>query len=153
MKQATLFSIFNNNNQILLCMKKRWFGVWKYNGPGWKVEEWETIKEAALRELREETWISLNDSDAELKWLFHFTFENKPEWDQQVSLFVTRWFVWDAEETEEMKPEWFDIDKIPYDKMWEDDWYWIPRIIKWEDVEYRFSFDENWKMINYELIR
>jgi hypothetical protein len=29
-----------------------------------------------------------------------------------------------------MKPEWFSIDEIPFDKMWEDDKYWMPRILK-----------------------
>jgi len=35
-----------------------------------------------------------------------------------------------VKETEEMKPEWFSIDEIPYDKMWDDDSYWMPRILK-----------------------
>jgi hypothetical protein len=29
-----------------------------------------------------------------------------------------------------MKPEWFDIEKIPYDKMWDDDIIWLPRVLK-----------------------
>jgi hypothetical protein len=29
-----------------------------------------------------------------------------------------------------MKPEWFNIKNIPYDKMWEDDKIWLPEILK-----------------------
>lgn len=28
-----------------------------------------------------------------------------------------------------MKPEWYNLDEIPYDKMWKDDPIWLPRII------------------------
>jgi len=39
MRQCTLVLVFNNQNQILLCMKKRGFGEGKYNGAGGKVEK------------------------------------------------------------------------------------------------------------------
>jgi hypothetical protein len=32
-------------------------------------------------------------------------------------------------ETEEMKPYLFDLDKIPYDRMWPGDKMWMPRIL------------------------
>lgn len=52
-----------------------------------------------------------------------------------------------------MKPQWFNIDQIPYDEMWDDDKIWLPRVISGENVEYNFNFDENGKIINYELIK
>jgi hypothetical protein len=42
-----------------------------------------------------------------------------------------------------MKPEWFDIDKIPFDAMWEDDPYWLPRVIEGESIEFEFYFGED----------
>jgi hypothetical protein len=36
----------------------------------------------------------------------------------------------EPEETEEMKPEWFDLDKIPYHEMWKGDDQWIPKVIE-----------------------
>jgi 8-oxo-dGTP diphosphatase/2-hydroxy-dATP diphosphatase len=32
-------------------------------------------------------------------------------------------------ETEEMKPEWFSLDKIPYEQMWESDEEWLKRVL------------------------
>ncbi|MDP3380523.1 MAG: hypothetical protein Q8S84_03130 [bacterium] len=47
-------------------------------------------------------------------------------------------------ETDEIKPMWFDIDNIPYDKMWADDIYWLPRVLAGEkNIEYNFYFDKD----------
>jgi 8-oxo-dGTP diphosphatase/2-hydroxy-dATP diphosphatase len=45
----------NGDKEILLGMKKRGFGVGRWNGFGGKVENGESIEEAALRELNEES--------------------------------------------------------------------------------------------------
>lgn len=42
-----------------------------------------------------------------------------------------------------MKPEWFDVDKIPFDQMWEDDIYWLHRVIDGESVEFEFYFGKD----------
>jgi len=152
MKQTTLVLVFRDN-QVLLCMKKRWFWVGKYNWAGWKVEWEESIIESAKRELQEETWIDIGIERLERRWIFHFSFANKPEWNQDVTLFTISNYTWEAEETEEMKPEWFDFDKIPFDKMWPDDSYWLPRIIAWaKKVEYSFIFDNDGQIIEYKKI-
>ena len=44
-----------NGDEILLGMKKRGFGIGKYNGFRGKVKLGETIEEATLRELQEES--------------------------------------------------------------------------------------------------
>lgn len=31
--------------------------------------------------------------------------------------------------TDEMRPEWFSIDEIPYHNMWADDIYWLPLLL------------------------
>ena len=123
------------------------------NWAWWKVEVWETFIQAARRELEEETAIKLKEEDLKRKWIFHFYFMNKPEWDMNVTLFITENYIWSYEETEEMKPEWFNIEEIPYDKMWDDDKIWLPRIIDWaEEIEYNFSFDSDWKIAEYKQI-
>jgi hypothetical protein len=50
-----------------------------------------------------------------------------------------------------MAPKWFDIDKIPYDKMWVDDVLWLPKVIKGEYVKGNFYFGENEKLLKYEI--
>lgn len=124
-------------------MKKRGFGEGKYNGAGGKVEAGETIVQAASRELGEETGIVIASEKLEARGVLHFHFDGKPEWDQDVNVFVAHGYTGSFEETEEMKPEWFDIDKIPFDAMWEDDPYWLPRVIEGESVEFEFYFDKD----------
>lgn len=75
--------------------------------------------------------------------MLHFHFDGKPEWDQDVSIFVSHGYTGGFEETEEMKPEWFDVDKIPFDQMWEDDIYWLHRVIDGESVEFEFYLDQD----------
>ena len=152
MKQTTL-AVIIKDDKILLCMKKRGFWEWKYNWAWGKVEWWETILEWARRELEEETGVKASKEKFENRWLFHYLFENRPDWDQDVTLFVVKDYNWEIFETEEMKPEWFEIENIPYNKMWEDDVIWLPRIINWESVEYTFRFNEDGKIIEYNTIK
>ena len=46
-------------------------------------------------------------------------------------------------ETDEADPFWCDLDKIPWDRMWEDDPLWIPRALKGEKLKGVFVFDED----------
>ncbi len=48
----------------------------------------------------------------------------------------------DPVETEEMKPEWFAFDKIPFDHMWSDDAFWLPLLIEGKSFEGVFHFDK-----------
>ena len=60
---------------------------------------------------------------------------------------------WQGEptETEEMAPKWFDLDKIPYSKMWADDKYWLPSVITGEYITADFYFDENDNLLKYKI--
>jgi 8-oxo-dGTP diphosphatase/2-hydroxy-dATP diphosphatase len=50
-------ALLEKGNKILLGMKKRGFGVGRWNGFGGKVKEGEKIEEAVKRELKEEIGI------------------------------------------------------------------------------------------------
>jgi len=152
MKQTTLWIIVQND-KILLCMKKRWFWAWLWNWAWWKLEKWESIEESMIRELEEETWLKSKLEDLECYWVLHFYFDKNPEWNQDVNLFKINDYIWDPIETEEMKPKWFKISKIPYNEMWEDDIIWLPRMLNWEKIEYDFYFWEDWKIRDYLLIK
>ena len=59
MKVASLcFLVDKKNKRVLMGMKKRGFGAGKYNGFGGKVEAGETIEEAVIRELWEESGVN-----------------------------------------------------------------------------------------------
>ncbi len=148
MRQTTLGFIIQGR-KILLAMKKRGFGVWLYNWFWWKLEKRETVEQAMIREANEEIWINILEQ--EKIWVLNFIFKWKEDWNQSVNVFFINKFSWNIEESEEMKPYWFELDKIPYDKMWEDDKIWLPEVLNWQkNIEYDFVFDENEKLSSYK---
>jgi len=153
MLQNTLW-ILIENWKIFLWEKKRGFAKWVLNWVLWKQEKWETIDECMIREANEEIWIEIDKKDLEYLGVLHFYFS---DWvaNLDVHLYNIVKYTWKIIESDEIKPLWFDLDKIPYDKMWEDDKIWLPRILKWEKyVEYNFYFDkELWTMVKQELIK
>jgi len=152
-RKTSLSLIFNNKNQLLLCMKKRWLWEWKFNWPWGKPRDWEDIRDTAVRETFEETGLDISWNLKQV-WVLYFDYKDKPEWNTKTHLFLSKNVTQIPVETEEMKPYFFDIDDIPYDKMWDDDSVWMPRILVWErDIEYNFYFDKNSKLEKYELIK
>ncbi|XP_046352951.1 oxidized purine nucleoside triphosphate hydrolase-like [Haliotis rufescens] len=113
--------------QILLGLKKRGFGEGRWNGFGGKVEKGETILEAAKRELNEESGLTAHS--LEQIGVLKFEFVGKPQW-LEVHVFHTRDYAGEPTETSEMRPQWYNIDSIPYDIMWPDDKQWFPLMLK-----------------------
>jgi len=120
-------------------MKKRGFGAGRWNGFGGKIELGETISEAAERELFEEANIVADN--LEEFGILNFKFVDQTP-DLEVHIFRANSFSGELMETEEMRPQWFKIDEIPYDKMWADDIFWLPLLIKGEKFKGEFTFDK-----------
>ena len=150
MRQATLCFLIKDN-KVLLAMKKRGFGVGKWNGPGGKVHEdtHETVEQAAVRETQEE--VSVTPLMLEKVAEFKFTFPHNLDWGQTVHVFLCYKWSGEPKESEEMKPKWFDKDKLPYKKMWADDSIWMARVLAGKHLEADFEFDENNKITKYNL--
>lgn len=140
MKQATLLFLIDGD-KILLAMKKRGFGVGLWNGVGGKPNEGEMITETALRECHEEIGVMPIEINEVATLNFYFKGDKK-DWEQQVVVFVCRSWKGEPVETEEMAPQWFAVSQIPYDKMWPDDKYWLPRVINGEYIKADFYFDD-----------
>ena len=74
MKKSTLcFCV--KDDKVLLAMKKRGFGAGKWNGYGGKVQEGESPAVTAVRELKEESELSVNVEDLKQVALINFYFE------------------------------------------------------------------------------
>ncbi len=155
MKPATLCFFFRKNNgeeEVLLAMKKRRFGVGKWNGYGGKIEEGEPLLEAACREIKEESGLEVEPSALVKVGEIDFRVQNNPDWDQFVHIFkVTKW-KGEPVETEEMRPAWFKIKEIPYHQMWEMDRIWIPYMLKGKFINAKFILDSDGeKILEYEV--
>ncbi len=138
------------DDQILLAMKKRGFGAGKWNGVGGKIEAGESIEDALVRECQEEVGITPTSwrQVAELDFVQDATTD---PWHMYVHAYIAEQWKGEAVESEEMKPEWYNLADIPYDAMWDDDQYWLPKVLAGELVYGEFIFDENDKMTKHMI--
>lgn len=127
MKTLLTLVILHREGSVLLGKKKRGFGKGLWNGFGGKVEDGESILEAAHREVSEECCVQCGE--LEQRAIVRFTFEGEPA-ELEVHVFYGSDFDGDPTETEEMQPKWFRDDQMPFDEMWQDDRHWIPTFLQ-----------------------
>lgn len=147
LRDATLVFLIKKNQgkitDICLAMKKRGFGVGRWNGVGGKVgdKQIETVIEAAKREAVEEIGICAKELKKVAELAFYFP--HNPAWDQLVHAYFALEWEGEPSESDEMKPEWFSVPKIPYRKMWPDDEFWLPEVLRGNLLKAAFKFGEN----------
>lgn len=140
MNRIATLCIISEADRILLGMKKRGFGMGKWNGFGGKVAEGESIEGAAKREVVEECGLTVESMAS--AGILKFT------WDGQDDIFevhvfrADRWSG-DVVESEEMRPQWFAIDEIPYAEMWPDDKFWLPAFLEGKTCNGTFHFAQD----------
>ena len=66
------------------------------------------------------------------------------------AVFLTSTFEGEPRETEEMTPQWFSIDQIPYQQMWEDDPLWYPLLLQGKYFVGNFDFRDR-TMLRHSL--
>ena len=148
MKTLLTLTIIYQHPKVLLGMKKRGFGSGRWNGFGGKVEKDEKIEEAAKREIFEEAGIKVKE--LEKVGIIDFEFKGNSE-ILEVHIFKGQDYSGEPVESEEMKPQWFLIDAIPFQDMWSDDKYWLPLFLAGKKFKGYFLFDESDTVIKHEL--
>lgn len=108
----------------------------------------ETIEEAVRREIREEAGIEVDD--LEKVGMIDFEFMGDPE-ILEVHVFRSTLFSGDPTETEEMRPQWFSVDGIPFVNMWPDDSYWFPLFLSGKKFKGKFLFQDHDRILAREL--
>ncbi len=148
MQKIFTLCIVHDEGRVLLGMKKRGFGMDKWNGFGGKVQEGETIEQAAIRELQEEANITPTKIEKVGKLNFKFLDTGK---EMDVTVFSVTDFDGIPSETEEMRPHWFLKSEIPYDKMWADDRYWLPLLFAGKKFNGNFDYTDYNIMLSHEV--
>ena len=135
-EKATLLFVVRGG-KILLIHKKLGLGAGKINGVGGRLEPGETPLQAAVREVEEELCIRAIDPEKVGRLSFQFLDGLALE----VTVFRSSSYKGTPTETGEAKPVWFDLDEIPYKKMWEDDRLWLPLVLTRTVFQGYFIFD------------
>jgi len=126
--------------EVLLGDKRTGLGLGKVVGAGGKIEPGESVREAAVREVREETGVEIDAADLEPAGRIDYFFPTKPAWSQRSHVFTcTRWSGEPAE-TAELSPRWFAREDVPYERMWDDARRWLPDVLRGGRVDATFTF-------------
>jgi len=146
---ATICHILSGN-KLLLKRATRGISKGKWNAPGGKIDERETPEQNAIREIYEETGLKIK------KLFYHgeikFFLDGKNDLTIHSFLFSTKAFLGEPRSTEEGEVKWFDTDKIPFEKMWPDDKYWIELMLDGKKFDADFYLDvTNTKIIKHEI--
>ncbi|OGG07437.1 hypothetical protein A2872_02440 [Candidatus Gottesmanbacteria bacterium RIFCSPHIGHO2_01_FULL_42_12] len=145
--QAVIIYLLRNN-QVCLGRKMRGHGVGKWNGYGGKLENGESPKGATVRELFEESGVRVEEKDLTKVAQINYK-EDKGEW--MVYVYTATNFLGVPQPSEEMEPQWFDLDKIPYSQMWENDKLWLEKIFQGEKFNATFWHDNDGKILRHEF--
>ena len=141
---------FIKGDQILLPLKKKKIGIGKHNGVGGKLKENETHEDAMIRECIEEVGLR----PTKYEYVAEVSFNQLVDDNRTVAIvhvYICR--SWDGEliETDEMKPHWFDINNIPYDKTMDDDKYWLPLVLDGKKIIATFELDDQYGTLDYSI--
>ena len=145
MEKALTLILLVKDDDICLAMKKRGFGEGNWNGYGGKVEEGETVFDAAVREVKEESGVDVSPRDLEEVARIEFIFEDGKH--LLVHTYLTRKWEGEPVETEEMHPAWFTFHDVPYGEMWAPDRHWLPRVLQGEKLRGVVHFNADGKTI------
>ena len=147
---ATICEIINDGRLLLQRKAAGRFGEGKWNGPGGKLKPGESPVDGVIREVLEETGLTIQDPVLLGNIDFYFGEKTMPDWTTYV--FRVTEFTGELVSNDEGELWWFDFNDIPYDDMWEDDIHWLPYLLEGKKVIGTFWFDEGGnKLFRHEL--
>ncbi|GGH97390.1 8-oxo-dGTP diphosphatase [Arthrobacter liuii] len=119
-----------NGAEVLLGLKQTGFGKGKIVGIGGHVERGETDAQAVIREVLEETGVVLRHEDLADAGTVRFVFPARPEWNMATRIFTARTWHGEPVPSDEILPEWFSVEALPVDRMWQDADHWLPVVLE-----------------------
>jgi 8-oxo-dGTP diphosphatase len=122
--------------ELLLIRKQRGHGAGRINGPGGKPESGESPLQCVLRETEEE--VGVRPRHIHLAAVLRFIDIQDDDWLGYI--FVAEGCEGVPRETAEAAPAWYPLDQLPFDEMWEDDRFWLPRVLAGERLHGEFLF-------------
>lgn len=133
----------DGRREVLLGRKKTGLGVGKIVGLGGKLEPGESALDAIIREVKEESGVTVRPSDLRQQGRLRYTFPYRESWSQASTVFVAHSWVGEPAESEEIDPQWYPVTELPLEHMWDDAAHWLPAVLDGKRVDASFVFAED----------
>lgn len=143
MRDTSIVFPLRKDGKILLGRKKRGMGYGKWNGFGGKIEEGETMRQCAARELFEECGLVVDPEELELVADLYFHQPSDPQWSHAGIVYFARNWKDEPKVSDEMEPKWFSLEELPYEDMWMADKIWVPMILSGKKIKGNVYFAED----------
>ncbi|WP_258073614.1 8-oxo-dGTP diphosphatase [Arthrobacter sp. 08Y14] len=115
--------------EVLMGLKQTGFGVGRIVTLGGHVEPGESPAQAAVREVFEESGVTVAETDLELAGTIEFIFPARPEWDMSTVVYRARTWEGEPAPSPEIVPAWYPVGEVPYARMWPDSAHWMPEVL------------------------
>lgn len=129
--------------EVLLGRKLRGLGVGKMVGLGGKLQPGEHPRHAAVREIGEESGVFVDPDQLTPVGQLRYLFPSHPALSQESWVYTCREWIGEPAPSDELVPEWFPVDEIPYARMWSDARIWLPRALAGYPVRSTYVFGED----------
>ncbi len=147
---ATLCHVFRGRRVLLLLKAEGLFGGGKWNAPGGRLAKGESPEAGAVREMFEETGLRVRSM--RFHGILNFYLGRQRTLDQTVFVFSSAHTIGKLRRSVEGQLDWFPLDQIPYNSMWEDDRVWLPLLFKGRRFVGNFYFSDGYQRLeNYNL--
>lgn len=149
--RATLCFIVRDNKVLLLKKSKGLFGQGKWNAPGGKILPGEDPAQCAVREVLEETQLTIRDLE-HLATVHFYKHDQRDSPDWTVNVFLSRIFEGSPTGGREGVVQWFNVNALPFEEMWEDDQYWHRLVLEGKKFEGWFYYTGDFeKLVDYKI--
>ena len=95
---------------------------------------------AAVRELYEETGLTVPAAALQPFGVLVFRFPARPAWDQRAHVFLVEDWLGTPAASAEMQPVWFARQALPFVHMWADARHWLPPVLARQTIKATFVF-------------
>jgi 8-oxo-dGTP diphosphatase len=138
---------------VLLARKKRGFGAGMIIGFGGKPGRGESEAECTFCAMGEEAGIAVQPDSLAWRAQLSFVFPARRELDAMATVFFGQEWAGEPRESEEMAPEWFDVGSLPLDQTWDDEAYWLPRVMASEALAGVITYDDACTLVAHAELR
>ena len=136
-RERAVLVFLREGENLLLIHKKRGLGTGKVNGPGGRLEPEETEEEAARRETKEETGVTIDRVEPKADLRFQFT----DGYSLSARVFLASGWTGILTACDEADPFWHPALRLPWQTMWADDQVWLPPVLAGHRVDAWFVFE------------